>query len=68
MNVYINEVLKSRRLLNRVCKLHIYYALAGLPGFARDHYSIIMSISAFYFILNDFNLFSLETVAFSRLL
>ena len=26
-----------------------YTTLAGLPGFARDHCSIIMSISAFYF-------------------
>ena len=26
-----------------------YNILAGLPGFARDHCSIIMSISAFYF-------------------
>ena len=42
--------------------------LAGLPGFARDHCSIIISISPFYFQKNYFNLFSLEIVAFPRLL
>ena len=42
--------------------------LAGLPDFARDHCSIIISISAFYFYKIYFNLFSLEIVAFPRLL
>ena len=45
-----------------------YFLLAALPGFARDHCSIIISISAFYFWKIYFNLFSLEIVAFPRLL
>ena len=42
--------------------------LAGLPGFDRDHCSIIIYISAIYFFLNYFKLFYLEIVAFPRLL
>ena len=40
--------------------------LAGLPGFARDSYSTIISISAFYFYNIYFNLFSLNIMAFPR--
>ena len=43
-------------------------ALAGLPGFARDSSSKIIYISAFYFYNIYFNLFSLNIMAFPRLL
>ena len=45
-----------------------YLLLAGLPGFARDSCSKIISISAFYFYKIYFNLFSLNIMAFPRLL
>ena len=35
----------------------LYYILAGLPGFARDNFSIMMSICAFHFYIIYFNLF-----------
>ena len=36
-------------IYNDVIDIHIVL-LAGLPGFARDHCSIIMYISVFYFV------------------
>ena len=35
----------------------VYSELAGLPGFARDSCSIIMSICAFHFYIIYFNFF-----------
>ena len=46
-----NLMLKSitARHIRMKTRKRIIKALAGLPGFARDHCSIITSISAFYF-------------------
>ena len=43
-----------------VCLVVTYDVLAGLPGFARDRSSIIMSICAFHFYIIYFHFFSAD--------
>ena len=42
------------------CSLCFMYLLAGLPGFARDSHTTIMSICAFHFYIIYFHFFSAD--------
>ena len=63
---YIDRLDKLQRRGTKLIPGLRYIRLAGLPGFARDHCSIIISIAAFYFLNIYFNLFSLKIVPFPR--
>ena len=56
-NCYCKPININKLAVNsRYIYIYIYiYILAGLPGFARDSYSIIMSICAFHFYIIYFH-------------
>ena len=59
----LKRLFKMAKMPMRKCKegnCDIYKALAGLPGFAWDSCSIIMSIGAFHFYIIYFNFFSAD--------